>query len=151
MNELLVDEVLQNAAAQVSSHGQVCDFGAHKGKYYTRLPAGYLRWMISVRGMPLHRRALALAEIKRRGTPLTSLEVSRHAVDRASLYMLHKFLQRTDRDKGLLSWLSELAEQSRTKGIEISPGKYEYDEMIYVFDLNLVWPVLVTVMKKNHR
>ena len=66
----------------INTHGMICDFGRHKGTPYTRIPVSYLLWMV---GAGHSRADVAQAELDRRGTTVPELDISGHAIDRASL------------------------------------------------------------------
>ena len=63
------------------------EFGKYKGQRVTRLPVDYLEWLINEGAAYA---PICQAELKRRGvTPgHKQVEVSNHAIDRASLRML---------------------------------------------------------------
>jgi hypothetical protein len=69
---------------ELNTHGVLLGFGKHHDKPYTRVPVGYLKWMVNTPEMSEERRKLAEAELKRRGTHTPELDISGHAIDRAS-------------------------------------------------------------------
>ena len=70
------------ATEPINTHGMVMPIGRHAGTPITRLPVSYLLWM----DQSAHSMAnVARAELKRRGTTRPTLDVSNHAIDRASL------------------------------------------------------------------
>lgn len=56
-------------------------FGKHQGSRLAAVPLGYLRWMVS---KETQQHEAAEAEMERRGTPLPEIELTAHAIDRAS-------------------------------------------------------------------
>lgn len=66
----------------MNTHGYIMPNGKHAGTPITRVPVGYLTWMVGSR----HSLAeYAQAELDRRGTTLPTIDISHHAIDRASL------------------------------------------------------------------
>lgn len=128
---------------EINTHNMVVDFGKHKGALYTRLPVGYLTWMVNER----HSRAdIAAAELKRRGTTLPDLDISAHAIDRASLHCRKIWHENRGDDEGLHAWLHRMAvEALKTEPDE--KGRYHHLGIRWCFELDSVWPVLKTVMR----
>lgn len=119
--------------------------GKHAGQPITRVPVGYLRWMVQVG----HRLAdYAKHELKRRGSVLPDLEVSGHAIDRASLKLWGLFHARQDRDQGLNAWLTQRSTQALQYGEAIdrddSGVKLKHNGIVFVFQIDNQWPVLKT-------
>ena len=91
---------------------------------------------------------MAEQELQRRGTiALPSLEVSGHAIDRASQRLLeiwHK--NRCDGD-GLYTWLVKASEKALEEGqVDTrNPGIIYYGGIKFVFEVEHRWPVLKTV------
>lgn len=127
----------------IDTHNKRIDYGKHKGELFTRLPLSYLKWMVRKQTKAWE---IAEAEIARRGTTTPSIEVSNHAIDRASLYALTIWRQNRKQDEGLASWLSRVAEEALTTREPIN-GKYRYLGMKLVFAMDGAWPVLKTVIK----
>jgi hypothetical protein len=139
-------------------HGLVVTFGRYKGERWTRLPLNYLRHAINSLNGPAQN--LAKLELERRGITLDAeIEVTAHALDRASLSLL-PYWQKTGKPaEGLHSWLTRCAsnafgeaEQDATMIIEssvTSEGKPSRTviagDVKYVFVLGNYHPILVTV------
>ena len=122
---------------------RICDFGRFKGQPWTRLPVSYLKFLINEGSKYA---PIAQAELKRRGIALTQeLEVSGHAIDRASQKMIGKWMETRAGDEGLHAWLVRMATDARARGRE-RDGKYEYAGMLFTFAEGELWPVLTTVM-----
>lgn len=128
----------------VDTHNMIMENGKHKGERVTRLPISYLKWMIKVR----HSLAdIAKAEMDRRGITTPELEVSIHAVDRASEFLLEDWRITRDEGQGFYSWLIELASLAIKKGTP-KGDKILYRGVAFVFSNgDEVWPTLKTVTR----
>jgi len=138
---------------EINTHDLICEFGKHKGARWTRIPVSYLKWLVntpSVNGSSAQ--SIAAAELKRRGTVTPTLEVSGHAIDRASL-ACRKTWHQTARDdeEGLHAWLCRVAQEAldsqhpdlATIADEV---KIPYLGMKFVFKFGEAWPILKTVI-----
>jgi hypothetical protein len=137
----------------MNTHGEIVDFGRHKGTLYTRMPISYLKWMINIEHSCVE---LAKAELERRGTTTPELEISGHALDRASQCcrdvwkLTRKLGGPGEHHEGIHSWLCRMAVEALEKGTKDPKGRLHYQEVIFVFeDQDLVWPVLKTVMRER--
>ena len=134
--------------SELNTHNMVCDFGRHNGVPYTRMPVSYLKWMVN---SGHSKSEIAAAELKRRGTVTPELDVSGHAIDRASLYC-RKIWHETsdsDREEGIHAWLVRMAGEALAKSDKDEKGRYHHAGMMFVFEQDGVWPVLTTVMRRN--
>jgi hypothetical protein len=119
--------------------------GRHKGVLFTRIPISYLQWMVqgnhSMAGE-------AASELARRGTTVPELDVSGHAIDRASTRLWrHWRRDRTD-DEGLHHWLHRVAVEawkSRDPAKPL-PETLKRRGIRFVFEVSGNWPTLKTVM-----
>lgn len=130
----------------INTHGLVVDFGRHKDELYTRVPVNYLLWMVNTG----HSRAnIARAELDRRGTALPTLDISGHAIDRASL-TCRKIWHQTaiDADEGLHAWLVRIATAALKENVRDDQGRYYYNGLRFVFQMDGAWPVLKTCHPK---
>ena len=128
---------------EINTHGLICDFGRHKNFLYTRMPVSYLKWMVNSG----HRKAdIAAAELKRRGTVTPDLDVSGHAIDRASLTCRKIWHETRGSDEGLHAWLVRMANEAMAKANIDDKGRYHHNGMMLAFENDGVWPVLKTVM-----
>jgi hypothetical protein len=95
--------------------------------------------------------AIAEAELKRRGTKLPTVEVSGHALDRASQQCLDLWQRDTKNGEreGLNAWLTRLFEEALRQGVREGRDRIHYRRMCFVVQEEYMWPVLVTVMRKN--
>lgn len=122
------------------------DFGKFAGTPWPRIPVAYLRWMIN----SAHpQAATAKAEIKRRGTVLPTMEITGHAIDRASTMFINKWRISRYPDEGLHSWLHRIAETALKANQRDSEGRVIFEDMLFAFADENQWPVLKTVMKNQ--
>lgn len=137
----VVDKSAPAPAAPADPHGFVLDVGKHAGDLITRVPIGYLRWMVNIS----HQYSdIAEAEIKRRGTELPDIEVSAHAVDRASLRLLNAWRGTRYKKEGIHSWLARMADRS----LDNAPFRancHQHMGIVFVFAYSGKWPVLKSV------
>lgn len=127
----------------------ICDFGEHAGTPWTRVPVSYVLWVANVR--PRHTRAdIAEAELARRGTRKPTIEVSGHAIDRASQKCLDLWIKDSDHGKkeGISAWLIRVSEEALRDGVR-DGDKIYYRRMCFFFEEETAWPVLKTVTRKN--
>jgi len=133
----------------------ICDFGKHKGERYTRIPVGYLLWMVN---NDHTRKALAQAELDRRGTVFPTLELSGHAIDRASLRLLKIWGTTRQTDEGIHAWLLRMCSLALEAVPEhvlsaVDPQSPDptlvtyYRGLKFVFQMGSHWPTLKTIMK----
>lgn len=128
----------------MNTHGLTIPCGKFAGELYTRLTVSYLRWMVSSRHQYA---ATAQAELDRRGTLNPTLDVSGHAVDRASCsYALEIWKATRLPDEGLHSWLHRIAGIALLHVEPRREGVYVWGPLELVFETSLVWPVLKTVV-----
>ena len=130
----------------MNTHGLICDFGKHKDTPWTRVPVGYLTWMLSEPKMPEERKAIARAELERRGSVIPKIIVSGHAIDRASLSCRKIWHQTRENDEGLHAWLVRMAQTALAMNDRLPSGKYAHEGMKFVFETDGDIPVLKTVM-----
>lgn len=130
----------------MNTHGLVCDFGHPRGTLYTRLPVSYLKWRVNTQ----HSRAdIAAAEWARRGTMTPDLDVSGHAVDRASLFGLNVWKATRQNGEGLHAGLYRIAAEALTADDTDAQGRYHRHGLIFAFEQDGVWPVLKTVLRRQ--
>lgn len=126
----------------MKTEGLRVDFGRHEGELWTRLPVSYLTWMVNINHS---RKEIAEAELKRRGTSTPTLDVSNHAIDRASLRLLGRWREmQLDPKEGLCSWLTRMAREALDEGTRDSAGRLRYRGMVFMFNEDGVWPILTT-------
>ena len=132
----------------MSDQPYVMTFGKHEGTPITRVPVSYLRWMVNNNTRQADQ---ARAELERRGTTCPRLEISGHAIDRASQRLLEIWQSKRKKGEGLHSWLVRTVEKA-LKGGAVSGDKIKFRGMVFVFDRSTAeWPVLMTVMLNDKR
>ena len=127
----------------MDTHGLTINNGKHAGTLYTRLPVSYLKWMVNVNHSQCE---IAKAELKRRGTVTPDLDISGHAIDRASLHCRKIWHEDRVLDEGLHAWLVRIATEA-LEANETKNGKYLWKGMKLAFEQDGNWPVLKTVMR----
>ena len=125
------------------THGLICNFGRHRGTPYTRIPISYLRWMLN---SGHSRKNIAKAELKRRGSVIPDLELSGHAIDRASQRTLMLWQETRTGDEGLHAWLLRMTREALDQGEQDQQGCYRNRGMRFAIEQDGIWPVLKTVM-----
>lgn len=138
----------------MNTHGVTMPNGRHKGELLTRVPVQYLKWMVCARHTMAN---LAAAELERRGTVTPDLDISGHAIDRASLRCRVIWHKTRGKEEGLHAWLCRVAMEAWKSGpgsalsasdLEDSKGhKVHHMGMIFCFEVSGIWPVLKTVMR----
>jgi hypothetical protein len=127
----------------INTHHLKLDFGKHKDQLYTRVPVNYLLWMVNIR----HSKAdIAQAELDRRGTVLPQIDISGHAVDRASISCRKIWHETKREDEGLHAWLCRLSIEAIKANDCDEAGRYRYAGMKFAVEIKGVWPVLLTCM-----
>ena len=125
------------------THGFIMPNGKHAGVAITRVPVSYLKWMVNV-GHQLAE--LARAELDRRGTVTPELEVSGHAIDRASLLLRAAWHETRGEDEGLHAWLLRTFGAALKEGERVEATRVEWRGLSFRFELDGAWPVLKTVL-----
>ena len=123
------------------------DFGKHKGTPWTRIPVGYVKWLANNNGKYAE---IARAELKRRGTVTPDMDVSGHAIDRASQNLIGKWADMRLPNEGLYSWLVRMATEARKAGRQ-KGDRFYFGGMKFVFQEGEIYPVLTTVMLDGKR
>jgi len=129
----------------METNNLIVDFGRHKGERYTRLPVGYLNWMVN---SDHSKKEIAQAELKRRGTTMPELVLSGHAIDRFSKHFLLVWIKDRKESEGLHSWMLKNAAEALKTGLKITDEKYLYKNINWIFDLGSCYPTLKTVIPK---
>ena len=126
----------------VDLHSYILDFGKHSGTRIVNVPVGYLRWMVNNRAPHAD---VAKMELDRRGSVLPTIDVSGHAIDRASLLCRKTWHQTSNKGEGLHAWLVRVATEALEQGTEVN-GKVRYLGLKFAFKRDGEWPVLLTVL-----
>ena len=136
------------AMSDIDTHGWKMPNGRHKGVAITRVPVSYLKWMVGER----HTHAdYAAAELERRGTVTPEIEISGHAIDRASLLCRGTWHETSNEGEGIHAWLVRVAQDALKNGEQRKPGRYEWVGLSFRFEMDGVWPVLLTVLPGKGR
>lgn len=130
-------------------HNLIVGFGKHKGERWTRIPIGYLKWCMNEMPPTSEAYMVASAELARRGDTMPKdVEVSNHAIDKASLRVRKAWHNDRGEDEGLYSWLvrisSEALELKNKQGEQNERMKYK--GCVLVFTYGNYFPTLKTVM-----
>lgn len=126
--------------------GKTLGFGRHKEVLWTRCPVGYLKWMVNEPTMAAERKTIAAAELARRGTATPDLEVSGHAIDRASLNCRKTWHETKREGEGIYTWLCRVAREALDGGKVDDKDRHHHLGMKFAFEHGAEWPVLKTVM-----
>lgn len=120
-------------------------FGKHKGQMITRVPLSYLRFMINESTKMCD---YARAELERRGGELPKVEISGHAIDRASMRVGHIWRETRGADEGLYTWLSRMVLEAleADNAIHGDDGGYAHNGVKWVIAQGDEFPVLKTCM-----
>lgn len=141
----------------MNTHDAIMPFGKYEGQRVTRVPVGYLKWAVANEAGSIVETKdgrfpfceVARAEITRRGERLENIDVSLHAIDRASLYFLPMFRLEHGHMEGIASWLGRLsweAWQSRKESErrEGNVWKITRGKITFIIE-EMVVPVVKTV------
>ena len=135
---------------KIETHNLIVDFGKYKGERWTRVPASYLRWLANAPegGANVD---IAKAEIERRGTKIEGdIEVTPHAIDRASQNLLTRWKNTRHHGEGLYSWVWRMAHEAiKHCSDHPLPERITYKGIRFVFRHGRYFPVLKTVIVKN--
>lgn len=118
--------------------------GRHKGERLTRVPVSYLKWIANT---PDHQLCQsAKAEMDRRGTVTPDVDVSGHAIDRASLRCRKLWHHDRGEDEGLYSWLCRITQEAiLIKGSWEGDTQCEHKGMKLTITREGTWPVLKSI------
>ena len=122
--------------------------GRHKGQLVTRVPVALLHWMVRDNQPGA---GLALAELVRRGVTLPKMDISGHAIDRASQRLWRIWRKMRVEDEGLHHWLrrAALAAWNSRDPAKPLPEILTRDGIRFVFEVTGNWPTLKTVTKER--
>lgn len=130
--------------SEINTHGLHIEFGKHQGELFTRVPVGYLRWMVNERTKQWE---IAKAELDRRGDTMPKVELSPHAIDNASLRVRKIWYETSEEDEGLWSWLQRMVLEAIESGEPMDGGAIRYNGMKLVIAEGVEYPCLKTVMR----
>ena len=129
----------------INTHNVVITFGKHKGERWTRVPVSYLKWILNEMSPSQEAYKYAEAELARRGDTMPSeVDISNHAIDKASLRVRKCWHHDRGRDEGLYSWLARICAEAQ----ELSAGqeRIKHKGCVLVFEYGNFYPTLKTVM-----
>jgi len=139
-------QLKQNTSKKINTHNLVVNFGRYKDERWTRIPLSYLRWLIN-EGTQYS--DIAKAELDRRGYSLSAnkdIELSGHAIDKASLRLRRLWHQTAkSNNEGLFTWLERMA----TEAFDLLPkdsNEIVHKKIKFIFMRGEIYPVLKTVM-----
>lgn len=123
--------------------------GRHKGTPWTRVPVSYLLWMVNVRHTHGEK---AREELERRGTIFPEIDISGHAINRASLCCKGVWQKNRKKGEGLHAWLVRASlEALKLPDQRDKKGRYVYLKTRFVIEFDGEWPVLITVIPSNKK
>ena len=132
----------------IDLHTYVMKVGRHKGVRLVNVPVNYLLWMINIGHSEGE---VASLELKRRGTVVPTIDISGHAIDRASLLLRKVWHQDVKKDdEGLHAWLVRVGQEALERGLRHPNGKIYFKGMKFKFGEGTQWPVLLTVLPAPH-
>lgn len=130
------------------THNLFVNFGKYKGERWTRVPVSYLKWLINEipDTVPAHK--IAKAELERRGDTMPrEVNISNHAIDKASLRVRKCWHHDRSRDEGLYSWLVRICtEVLNTLPPSPKPDRIKYKGCVLCFEYGNHFPTLKTVL-----
>jgi len=133
--------------APPNTHGARLEFGKWEGSLITRVPVGYLRFMVNHQTKQWE---LASAEMIRRHSTMPTVELSPHAIDNASLRVRKRWHETRGKEEGLFAWLQRVTLEAIDQGEEIEEGIYIHLGMKFVVEHGHVYPILKTIMESKH-
>jgi len=141
-----MDAILPNQ--NPNTHGIKMPFGRHKGELLTRVPVSYVKWLLNNPAMAPEWRELAKAEFERRGDTMPQIEITGHAIDRASLRVLYLWESTRNRREGLYSWLTRIALRAIKEGrpVKNNSTKIKFWGMKLIIEQGEEFPILKSIM-----
>lgn len=133
----------------VNTHNVTIEFGKHKGELWTRIPIGYLKWILNEMSPTSEAYAFAESELNRRGDTMPKeVEISNHAIDRASLRVRKAWHYDRDQDEGIYSWLVRISTEALAEKNQQGEQneRMRYKGCVLVFTYGNFYPTLKTVM-----
>lgn len=132
---------------ELNTHNIKLNFGRHKDELVTRLPISYLHWMVNEKA-PMAE--YAMSELKRRKTKLPKIEISVHAIDRASFKLIRHWEKTRETGEGLHSWLERITLMAISNG-HLKDEKIIFQGIGFVVHKGEEFPVLKTVTVEKER
>ena len=132
----------------MNTHDLIIDFGKHKGERWTRIPIDYLNWIINTTEDSENKtRKIAESEVNRRGSFIPTLDISPHAINKASLRCMDIWERTRKENEGLHAWLHRMAEEALLLAPGLKAERIIYNNMRLVFNYGSCYPALKTIMK----
>lgn len=131
----------------INTHNLLVDFGKHKGTPWTRVPVSYLSWLVNTPDTQGNNRnqLIAAAELARRGTVTPDLDISGHAIDRASLECRAIWHETAlNQNEGLHAWLVRMSTEALKHPAD-EKGRRHFGGMWFAFEEGSHYPTLKTV------
>lgn len=132
----------------MNTHGVKINYGKYSGELITRLPISYIRWMINQNAPMVD---YARAELERRGDTMPTVEISGHAIDKASLRVRKIWHETRGQEEGLYSWLSRIVLEALEKGEKMDEEQYYYLGMKLVVARGAEFPSLKSIMPSKKK
>lgn len=130
------------------THHYRMKLGRYKGERLTRVPQSYLRWIVK-QGDSHAEHDLALAELNRRGCVLPCIDISAHAIDRASQRLLKHWRKMREGDEGLHAWLARISMDAIAHHGK-REGQLTYRGIVFDVTPDGVWPTVRSVWRDKH-
>lgn len=121
--------------------------GRYQGEPITRIPVGYLRWMVNAGHSAARQAAMELA---RRGSVLPEIEISGHAIDRASQHSLAAWRHGRDGEEGLHAWMQRAGLEAYHR-LDASKDTIEHAGVRWIFKRGKFYPEIKTVTRPRQR
>lgn len=125
-------------------------FGKFQGVAITRVPLNYLRWCVRQEHQAF--KGPAERELSRRDSLLDDaiVVIADHAINRASTRLIGFYMNDSEPDEGLHSWLQRKAiaalDAAETDGYKVRENmRVEYQNVVWIFGMSHVLPVLISV------
>lgn len=120
--------------------------GQYAGTLITQVPEGYLRTVVR-RG--LSEQQHAVLELERRGCFESRVDVTAHAVNRASQRLLKVWRKTRNGDEGIYAWLARMSERAILHHGK-ADGRLSLDGVVYDFISTCGVPTLRSVWRDDH-
>lgn len=135
----------------MNTKGLRVDFGKHHGELWTRVPVSYLKWLVNAE-IQNEDTKIAKAELDRRGTVVDkTVELTPHAIDRASLFCRDLWHKTGKKGEGLYTWLHRIAQDALDSKQGAKIDRIHFKSMAFCFRHGEEWPVLKTIIRLNDK
>lgn len=129
------------------THNLIVGFGKHKGERWTRVPISYLKWILNEMPETAEAHVIAKAELERRGDTMPKgIEISNHAIDKASLRVRKRWHEDRGQDEGLYSWLVRIGGEALESVGGEQVERIKFKGCVLVFTHGNHFPTIKTVM-----